>query len=186
MLSRDRQPGMLDPVLRPLTVLLEAAAAVMLVAICLIVFAGVFFRYFLHIGLGWTDEAARFLQIWMAFVGATVAVRRWSHFQLVIINRFVPERIRRAASFVAVSMVIALALVMVRNGFDITMVAWDQRSPVMGWNMGLVYVIVPVSGALMIAFAIPHLLKALRGEPLTAEAHGVEPSATDVAAARGE
>ena len=34
----------------------------MLVAICAIVFAGVFFRYFLHIGLGWTEELARFLR----------------------------------------------------------------------------------------------------------------------------
>src|SRR5574340_78376 len=48
---------------------LEILAGAMLVAICAIVFAGVFFRYFLQIGLGWTEEAARYLQVWMTFVG---------------------------------------------------------------------------------------------------------------------
>src|SRR3954453_18506545 len=87
---------------------LEILAGLMLVAIVLIVFAGVFFRYFLHIGLGWTEEAARFLLIGMTFTGATVAVRRWSHFRLAIVTTWIPRRLHRTIEIFAILVVLAM------------------------------------------------------------------------------
>jgi TRAP-type C4-dicarboxylate transport system permease small subunit len=143
---------------------LEVLAGAMLVGICLTVFAGVFCRYFLHIGLGWTEEAARYLQVWMTFIGATVAVKRWSHFQLMIVNERIPPHWRRATRMFALFVVIALATVMIVNGAEITEISWTQTSPIMSWNFGYLYLVVPVSGALMILFALRHLWDALRGD----------------------
>lgn len=151
---------------------LEMLAAAMLVAICLIVFGGVFFRYFLHIGLGWTEEAARYLQVWMTFIGATVAVKRWSHFQLTILNQVIPAGARRFTRVFAILVVMLLAAIMIKNGIEITQITWTQTSPMMSWNIGYLYLVVPVSGALMELFAFRHLLGALRREPLEAEGHG--------------
>jgi TRAP-type C4-dicarboxylate transport system permease small subunit len=150
---------------------LEVLAGTMLVAICVIVFAGVFFRYFLHISLGWTEEAARYLQVWMTFIGATIAVKRWSHFQLLIVNDSIPGAWRRATRIFALSIVMALAGVMIVNGVEITDISWTQTSPIMSWNFGYLYLVVPVSGALMLVFAIRHLVDALRGD--IAEAAGI-------------
>jgi TRAP-type transport system small permease protein len=150
---------------------LEIVVGAMLVAICVIVFAGVFFRYFLHIGLGWTEEAARYLQIWMTFIGATIAVKRWSHFQLMIINERIPRSWRRATRIFALCVVMALAAVMIVNGAEITEVSWTQTSPIMSWNFGYLYLVVPVSGVLIMAFAVRHLVDAARGE--IAEAAGI-------------
>lgn len=141
---------------------LEILAGAMLVAICLIVFAGVFFRYFLHIGLGWTEEAARYLQVWMTFVGATVAVKRWSHFQLTIVNQWIAPGARRHVRAFAILAVMALAGVMIKHGIDITRVSWNQASPMMDWNIGYLYLVVPVSGVLMELFAVRHLIDAIR------------------------
>jgi TRAP-type C4-dicarboxylate transport system permease small subunit len=149
---------------------LEIFVGAMLVAICVIVFAGVFFRYFLHIGLGWTEEAARYLQIWMTFIGATIAVKRWSHFQLMLINERIPRHWRRATRVFALAVVMALAGVMIVNGIEITEISWTQTSPIMSWNFGYLYLVVPVSGVLIMGFAIRHLIDALRGE--VAEAAG--------------
>ena len=55
--------------------LLQFLAAAMLLAIVLIVLSNVVCRYFLHIGLGWTEEAARFLLIAMTFVAAAAKSR---------------------------------------------------------------------------------------------------------------
>jgi TRAP-type C4-dicarboxylate transport system permease small subunit len=148
---------------------LEIALAAMLVAICAIVFAGVFFRYFLQIGLGWTEELARYLQIWLTFVGATVAVKRWAHFQLKLVNQWIPVGARRFTQIFAIVVVMALAAIMIKNGIDITRVTWNQSSPVLGWRIGYLYLISPVSGALMILFALRHLVTTL--------AHGDLPGA---------
>ena len=141
---------------------LEILAGTMLVAICVIVFLGVFTRYFLHIGLGWTEEVSRYLQIWMTFVGATIAVKRWGHFQLTIVNQWIPESARRFTRVFAIAVVVALACIMVKNGIDITRVSWLQQSPYMGWNVGYLYLVVPISGVLMIAFALGHLARTVR------------------------
>jgi TRAP-type C4-dicarboxylate transport system permease small subunit len=151
---------------------LEIALAAMLVAICVIVFAGVFFRYFLHIGLGWTEELARYLQVWLTFVGATIAVKRWAHFQLTLVNQWISDGARRLTRVFAIAVVMALCVIMIKNGVDITRVTWNQSSPVMGWRIGYLYLIAPVSGALMLLFAARHLLAALRHEDRLPGSHG--------------
>ena len=143
---------------------LEIALATMLVAICVIVFAGVFARYFLQIGLGWTEELSRYLQIWLTFVGATVAVKRWTHFQLMLVERWIPAAVRRYTQMFAIATVIALAAIMIKHGIDITRVTWEQTSPVLGWRIGYLYLISPVSGVLMILFALRHLMSTLASD----------------------
>ena len=165
---------------------LEIAASLMLVAICLIIFAGVFFRYFLHIGLGWTEEAARYLQVWMTFVGATIAVKRWSHFQLTIVNQWIPSRGLRYTRIFAIGVVILLSVVMVKNGIEITSVSLQQTSPIMSWNIGYLYVVVPLSGALMIAFALRHLLDAIRNPAVGAGGGGSHCAAPAAVPAKAE
>lgn len=145
---------------------LEALCAAMLVAICVVVFAGVFFRYFLHIGLGWTEEAARYLQVWMTFAGATVAVKRWGHFQLTIINQWIPPGAQRLTQVFAVLVVATLAGVMVVYGIDITRVGWNQTSPIMSWRIGYLYLVAPVSGVLMLGYCAMHLRGLLHGVAL--------------------
>jgi TRAP-type C4-dicarboxylate transport system permease small subunit len=160
---------------------LEIAAAAMLLAICVIVFVNVFFRYFLHIGLGWTEELARYLQVWMTFIGATVAVKRWAHFQLTIVDQFIPGALRRFTRVFAILVVMTLAAIMIKHGIDITRVTWNQTSPVLGWPIGYLYLLSPVCGVLMVFFALRHLARAWRGEPdgPSGGAHGAVPAAAD-------
>jgi len=144
---------------------LELTAAAMLVMICVIVFAGVFFRYFLQIGLGWTEELARYLQVWMTFVGATVAVKRWAHFQLTIVDQVIPRGARRFTRIFGILVVMTLAGIMIKHGIEITRVTWNQSSPVLGWPIGYLYLLAPVCGVLMEIYALQHLVRAWRGAP---------------------
>jgi TRAP-type C4-dicarboxylate transport system permease small subunit len=76
---------------------------------------------------------------------------------------------------------------MVVNGAEITEISWNQTSPIMSWNFGYLYLVVPVSGVLMLLFALRHLVNALRGE--IAGAAGImspELPATLVADAKSE
>lgn len=145
---------------------LEYIAASMLIAICIVLFVGVFARYFLQIGLGWTEEAARYLQVWMTFIGAAVAVKRWGHFQLTIVNQWVPDRVQKPLQTFSIFIVCILSLVMVIHGIDITKIGWEQTSPIMGWRIGQLYLVAPLSGALMLIFCFMHLLNLIQGQYL--------------------
>jgi TRAP-type C4-dicarboxylate transport system permease small subunit len=162
---------------RLLNIALQWMAALMLLAIVLIVLTNVFFRYFLHIGLGWTEEAARFLLIAMTFVAAAVAVKEWGHFQLLIVSKWIPERQHRFVQLFAVLVVLAMSAILVRYGIAITRVSWFQTSPTMEWSMGYLYSIVPVSGALMFVFALEHFFDVLRGGSLPRQGSALEPHA---------
>jgi TRAP-type C4-dicarboxylate transport system permease small subunit len=150
----------------------------MLIAIVTVVSVGVFCRYVLHIGLGWTEEAARFLLIWMTFTAAAVAVDRWSHFQVALAMSWLPRRYHRPLQLFAVLIVLVMSLALVRYGIDVARISWHQTSPMMDWSMGYLYLIVPAMGALMALFALRHLIDLLRGgllpDPLAghAKSHG--------------
>jgi TRAP-type C4-dicarboxylate transport system permease small subunit len=160
----DRQ--IVRALLNWLNIFLQAIAALMLLAIVLIVLSNVFFRYFLHIGLGWTEEAARFLLIGMTFVAAAIAVKQWGHFQLLIARNWIPERFHKAIQVFSVLIVLIMSAVLVRYGIAITQVSWFQTSPTMEWSMGYLYSMVPASGTIMFLFALEHLVNLFRGGSL--------------------
>ena len=160
-----------------LNLALQWIAALMLLAIVLIVLSNVFFRYFLHIGLGWTEEAARFLLIAMTFVAAAAAVKQWGHFQLLIVTNWVPKRYHRLVQLFSIIVVLVMSVVLVRYGIAIMRVSWFQTSPTMEWSMGYLYSIVPVSGGLMFIFALEHLVTVLRGGSLPRQGAVHEPHA---------
>jgi TRAP-type C4-dicarboxylate transport system permease small subunit len=152
-----------------LKIALQWIAALMLLAIVLIVLSNVFFRYFLHIGLGWTEEAARFLLIAMTFVAAAIAVKEWGHFRLLLIAKWIPKAQQRLVQLFAVLVVLAMSLILIRYGIAIANVSWFQTSPTMEWSMGYLYLIVPASGTVMCLFALEHFVDLLRGRSLPAQ-----------------
>jgi TRAP-type C4-dicarboxylate transport system permease small subunit len=138
----------------------------MSIAIVVVVFVGVFCRYVLHIGLGWTEEAARFLLIWLTFTAAAVAVDRWSHFQIAVLISRLPHAYHRPLQLFSIAAVLALSAALVRYGVDVARISWNQTSPMMDWSMGYLYLIVPVSGGFMFLFALRHLIDVLGGGSL--------------------
>ena len=74
------EPKKAEPWMRPV----ELAAAALLALMMTVVVANVFFRYVLHHPLIWGDELASLAFIWMAMLGAAIAVDRHEHLRLTI------------------------------------------------------------------------------------------------------
>ena len=60
----------------------EIPAALLVLAEIIILGGGAFTRYVLHQPITWTDELASILFIWLAMLGAVIALRRGEHMQL--------------------------------------------------------------------------------------------------------
>ncbi len=104
----------------------------------------------------WTEELASFLLSWTALLGAAYALRRGEHIGLDLLYKGFDARWRRIADLATRIAVALLALVMVIGGALLVQItlALDQRTPALGWPMGLIYGAVPLSGVLMFAFAM--------------------------------
>ena len=63
----------------------ETVAGTLLVCLCVTVAAQVFSRFILGQQFTWTEEVARLLFIWTAFVGAAVALKHHRHFAIELL-----------------------------------------------------------------------------------------------------
>ena len=134
----------------------------LMVALVVDVFLGVFSRYVLHATFQWYDEVARLCFVWMVFLGAAVAVRRGAHFRLhLLIDRFGP-RLRRAADLGVALVVLLFGVVLVAGGVAMYPVARRQVSDSLELSMLWFHGALPVGGALMILFSLPHLWRLVR------------------------
>ena len=79
--AATRSPGWvaLD---RGLALITELPATVLVALEALILFAGVISRYVFNAPLTWSDELASILFLWLAMLGAVIALRRDEHMRL--------------------------------------------------------------------------------------------------------
>ncbi len=137
----------------------------MLAGVVVIILLEIFFRA-IRYGVPWTDEAARYLQVWIGYLGGAVAVHRWSHFQLDVLERVTPRPVQRALRIFSSLIVVFTGATMLYYGNQERRIATLMTSATLNLNMGLVESSVMVGGLLIMVFGIPHLLAAVRGQPL--------------------
>src|SRR6478609_8934140 len=79
---------------------LEGTAAVLIVAEIAILLSGVVSRYVFHSPIGWTDELAGVLFLWIGLLGAAIAFDRSAHMRLTfVLDRLSPDRRALADTF---------------------------------------------------------------------------------------
>ncbi|PZX23107.1 Putative TRAP-type C4-dicarboxylate transport system, membrane component (fused dctD-dctM) [Cupriavidus phytorum] len=103
---------------RILACLVEVPAALIVVAETLILGGGAFARYALHAPLPWTEELAGILFLWLAMLGAIIALQRSAHMQLTtFVSRLTPRR-RAWVDACGMWMVVAFLLLLVPPAWE--------------------------------------------------------------------
>ena len=78
---------------RALGAIVEAVAGALVLADIVVLLAGVIARFVVHKPLVWSDELASILFIWLAMLGAVVALRRSEHMRMTaMVSRQAPAR----------------------------------------------------------------------------------------------
>ena len=88
----------------------EALGALLVLAETCILFSGVVSRYVFDSPIMWTDELATFLFLWLAMLGAVVALRRDGHMRLTTFVNWCSPRLRSWLGTVAELVVIVFVL----------------------------------------------------------------------------
>ena len=131
-------------------------------AMSLIVGAQVFSRYVLNQSIFWSDEAARFLLIWLTFLGAGVAYRKGGHASIDIVYRRLPAFARKTASVVTDLMTLAFAGVMIFYGYKFSYFVRLQISPALFMPKWIPHSVIPIGGAIIAIHALAFLVGHLR------------------------
>ena len=82
----------------------------------------------------WTEELARFCFIWIIMIGAMIAVRDGTHFDVDVLPQGSPKVEAGLRIFVHVAMLLA-ALIFVSYGWQFAVFGWNQNSEIAGLPM---------------------------------------------------
>ena len=138
----------LDWYQRFLTWLMVAAVAILLIPVSLQIIAR--FTTLIPSYL-WTEEASRFLFIWMIMLGAMIGVREGTHFEVDVWPDLAP-RASALLKIVSHVMVLAFALVFVWWGIEFTRFGWNQTSEIADLPMWMIFIAWPVTGLTWVLF----------------------------------
>lgn len=143
---------------------LLAAIAVLLAVLTVVVSYQVFGRYVPVISRAlWTEEVARLCLEWTVFLGAAAAVRRGDHFVIDMIPARLDARIARPVQLIALALVVLMSVIITIGGVGLARSGVDQISTTSGIPLVWAYAAIPVSGVLMVVFAVELAVKALTG-----------------------
>lgn len=135
---------------------------VLVAAFTLLVTVSVVLRYGFSQGLDWSEEAGRYLMIWMGFLGASLALRKGAHVGITMIREALPRPLRRVVTLVASLAVLGFFLVMAYEGIYLLGPVSQKTSLVLPISMFWPYLAVPVGIILMIIQLVPLMIREWR------------------------
>ena len=150
-----------------ITKILEKILIVLMGAIVIDVSWQIFTRFILKDPSSFTEELAGFLLIWIGLLGASYALYTRVHLGIDILTAKLVGIKKRVSEIVIYSVVLIFAFfVLVIGGFNLVTLTFtlNQISPAIGIPMGYVYLVLPLTGLLMIYYSIVFILKAVRDE----------------------
>jgi TRAP-type C4-dicarboxylate transport system permease small subunit len=117
----------------------------------IMVFVQVILRYFYRVTWNWIEEVARFLFLWMVWLGAGYAAKCRAHLRIeAFISKLTPGA-RSGAEFVSLVIWIVFAVFLTWTGGRLTwmLIRRNQLSPVLQIPMAWAYASVPAGVGLM-------------------------------------
>jgi TRAP-type transport system small permease protein len=136
---------------------------VLAAAIFVIVIAAVIARYGFGQAVSWTEEVPRYLLIWVSFLGAAACVLRREHVGFDVLLNALPGKARRAMSVAISLMMFAFGFVMLRYGIDFVRDFGGDLMETIPFRNYWYYPAMPVSGFLMMVFALKLVADELTG-----------------------
>ena len=132
-----------------------------MVSILLTVIWQVVSRYVLKDPASVTEELSRFILIWIGILGAAYAYRQNAHlgFNLVVERQSAAVK-RVLLTLVEVIVIVFCVLVMLFGGSELVLLTLEleQISAALGIKMGFIYSVLPISGTLIIAYALLNIV----------------------------
>ncbi|HXZ36914.1 MAG TPA: TRAP transporter small permease [Thermodesulfobacteriota bacterium] len=130
------------------------ACGVLMAAITAVVFLQVVSRYVFSYPFDWPEELARYLFIWVALLGAALALKRGAHFSIDALVKRLPARWRLIVPLLIHTSLGIFTLVVSVKGFQLALRVREQLSPGMEVSMTYAYLSVPVSFAIMFKYVV--------------------------------
>ncbi len=145
----------MDKMFKTLRSILYGVSVTAMGLMLVIIFLQVVARYAFNHSFEWSEELARFLFVWVVFLGSALIMGESGHLAVQIL----PTRFRGTLFGLALDIFInlcgyAFILLLLVQGTKMTSIMTFQTAPGMNISMSWVYCVIPISAALMTLYLL--------------------------------
>lgn len=114
----------MERLLRGLDGILDRVTLLLLTILLVVVGAQIFARYILNHSLFWSEELARYLFIYLVFLGAAIVLRREGHIQVSFFVEKFPPLLRRGVAMLADTLLLAFVGIVLIQSVRLAIMVW--------------------------------------------------------------
>jgi TRAP-type transport system small permease protein len=132
---------------------INISMAVALSIMSILVFGNVVMRYIFNTGITWSEEVARFLFVWLVFLGAIGALKDNQHLGVDLLVKKLSPGLRKIFFLISNGIVLYVLWLVFQGSWKITMLNTNAYSPALGIPMSYVFsagIVLAVGMALII------------------------------------
>jgi TRAP-type C4-dicarboxylate transport system permease small subunit len=126
----------------------EVTSVTVLAILTFVVFYSVLLRYAFKSPLAWSEEIARYLFIWLIFLGISVAEQYGEHFKIELFIEMVPPKVRIVIEIVLNSLIFYALYILFREGINYYNQGKGGLSTITQMPLSYVYLALPVATVL--------------------------------------
>ena len=125
--------------------LAQAVVIACFVYMTVAVLAQVFGRYVFNYSISWTEETAKFAQIWVVLMGAGITMRRGLHVAVDVLAAMLPVAAARALMVLVAAGCLWFLGIVVYGSLPLIELGWMfETSPVLQVPMWIIYLCLPL------------------------------------------
>jgi TRAP-type C4-dicarboxylate transport system permease small subunit len=159
--------GTFQKIDRALALALKVSSVGCLVALLAFITSMIFVRFVPISSMGWADEIVEMAFAYMVFLGTASLWRDRTHFRVDMVPLWLRgSRAGRVLDSVVSLLALAFFLVFTYEGGALTKLTTDH-SPILDLPRILWYMIMPITGTIMVGYTIRDLLLLFGGRPLS-------------------
>jgi TRAP-type C4-dicarboxylate transport system permease small subunit len=143
----------------------EIVIIFLFVVLVAVVFYQVVARYIFNDPPSWTEELARYCQVWIILLASSICIRKGSHLAVDYFGHKLGAEAKRMINILMGSLIVLYIAVVIVFGWKLMVVGQYQLSPALQVKMSFVYIIFPLSGVLMLLEAIIKTASHIRNTP---------------------
>jgi len=152
-----------DLVLEGITAVVKWVMIVMTCVIFVITTFTVFTRYIINYVPSWSEEIPRYLLVWITYLGAALAIKFKEHISLDVFFNLMPLKARQVGHLILNGLIAIVAVIMVVYGIGLLNHFGDDKMESIALTNFWLYLVMPISGTLMLLYLAQDTWKRIRG-----------------------
>ncbi|MHB1653282.1 MAG: TRAP transporter small permease [Desulfitobacteriaceae bacterium] len=132
----------------------EGFGSYMMAIMVIIVIYQVFGRYVLHKTPGWSEEVALLFMTAYGFLSIATGFGHRSHLSVSMLYDHMPKPLRLILDYLTDILVVLFGVFLLVEGYKFTVLTWSSSLPATGLPNGVQYLVVPVTGAIIVVYGL--------------------------------